>query len=364
MREIGSEFWLDNIPTEYIVKTLNWCNIGEERILVFSGRTAIDYILEDMPKDVQSVYMPSYCCYSMIQPFLDREIHIDFYDVICDDDGLKYTIDYEKSCDIFVATSYFGFSSTTMDLAIGTFSNKGVTVIEDITHRLLSDQAYCNKADYNVASLRKWFAIPSGGLAIKQRGTFKEQQLKSVPQWIETKIVAMRKKAVYLLCRNKGDYSIQEDNKQTFLNLFSEFNDRLQHNYKGIEIDGLSKHLLFITDIAAVKKRRRDNAHFLYEAFSKHQFVKPLINGTNFTIDCPLFFPVRVNPEARDAMRNYLINNQIYCAIHWPIPNESQLNYRTKRVYDEELSLVCDQRYDIDDMARIVHVIDEFWSIS
>jgi hypothetical protein len=60
----------------------------------------------------RAVYMPSYCCESMLQPFIDRDIKIHFYSVIPDDSGIKYLIDYKKDFDIFFATSYFGYSSS------------------------------------------------------------------------------------------------------------------------------------------------------------------------------------------------------------------------------------------------------------
>ena len=54
--------------------------------------------------------------------------------------------------------------------------NRGVIVIEDITHRLLSNEMRCKEADYCIASIRKWFAVPSGGVAIKQKGSFSKKQ--------------------------------------------------------------------------------------------------------------------------------------------------------------------------------------------
>ena len=56
----------------------------------------------------------------------------------------------------------------------------------------------------------------------------------------------------------------------------------------------------------------------------------------------------------RDVIRKKLIDNKIYCPVHWPKPMGCNSN-----IYDMELSLVCDQRYDIDDMKRIVSVIND-----
>ena len=71
-------------------------------------------------------------------------------------------------------------------------------------------------------------------------------------------------------------------------------------------------------------------------------------------MDCPLFVPIVIAKEKRNAIRKKLIDNQIYCPVHWPHPNaECQSN-----LYEMELSLVCDQRYNGDDMKRIVEVLN------
>ena len=87
MREIGSEFWLKDIPTQHIEDLPQWLNVGDDRQFLLSGRTAIDFVLEDISQDISCVYMPSYCCESILQPFVDKEIHIEFYDVVISDKG-------------------------------------------------------------------------------------------------------------------------------------------------------------------------------------------------------------------------------------------------------------------------------------
>lgn len=55
------------------------------------------------------------------------------------------------------------------------------------------------------------------------------------------------------------------------------------------------------------------------------------------------------------------MSNNIYCPIHWPIPERIMLNNETRQVYEEELSLICDQRYGNNDMLRIAKVINDFF---
>ena len=105
MSEIGSEFYLYDTSKKYIKQLPNWLEVGDDQILLLSGRTAIDYVLEDIPRGIKNVYMPSYCCESMLQPFLEKNIYIYYYDVIFHDNTIEYSIDYEIPCDIFFATS-------------------------------------------------------------------------------------------------------------------------------------------------------------------------------------------------------------------------------------------------------------------
>ena len=204
MREIGSEFWLEysdeNLPEEVGSPFF----LGDDNAYVLSGRTAIDFVLDDIAQPVRSVYMPSYCCDSMLQPFVDRDTELYFYDVISSSVGLEYVVDHDKDVDLFFATSYFGYGCTTMDAHVETFKSRNIVVIEDITHRLLCERSHCKSADYLVSSLRKWFPIPSGGLAVKMNGRFRSRDLAPPPvELLSKKVRAMRKKAEYYQKRQK-----------------------------------------------------------------------------------------------------------------------------------------------------------------
>ena len=72
--EIGSEF--HKIPFEE-GEGFEYPIPGQ---LVFSGRTAIETVLKELPK-AKKALLPSYCCESMIQPFLNAGIEIEFYPV-------------------------------------------------------------------------------------------------------------------------------------------------------------------------------------------------------------------------------------------------------------------------------------------
>lgn len=367
MKEIGSEFWIEKdsveenkIPIDISSVLDGILNIGDDQLLLFTGRTAIDYVLEDISRPVGTVYMPSYCCESMLQPFIDRNIKIHFYSVISDDSGIKYLIDYKKDIDIFFATSYFGYSQSVMDSIIDTFRKRDVVIIEDITHRLLSEQNHCIKADYLIASLRKWFPLPSGGLAVKMNGHLKKDNITSPPaKLISKKLDAMNQKAKYM-AYNSCEEKYKQALKNSFLAMFSEFNSNIKQNYKNAGIDSISKNLLTKIDVANIKRKRRQNSQYLHKEMKGLKYIRFLFNEVDLEKDCSLFVPIMVESSVRESLKNYLISKDIFCPVHWPIPRGHRLTTHTEKLYKQELSLICDQRYDYKDMKRIIEVVEEF----
>ena len=81
--EIGSYFWLDGEKKILSAGGLNWLPSVEDSTFTFSGRNAIDVALRDIlnNKSINRVLAPSYCCVSMLQPFIDRGIRVEFYNV-------------------------------------------------------------------------------------------------------------------------------------------------------------------------------------------------------------------------------------------------------------------------------------------
>ena len=302
--------------------------------------------------------MPSYCCDSMLQPFVERGIELYFYDVLFSDTGLEYVIDHDKEVDIFFAISYFGFQCTTMDEHIESFKNKNIVVIEDITHRILCEQSHSRNADYLICSLRKWFPIPSGGLAVKINGFFENTDLIPPPtKLVSKKIQAMKKKAEYIKSAKKPN---DELDKRRFLELYHQFNQSLYRNYDRQKMDDVSLGILSEIDIPGVQAKRRQNAKYIYDNIKKFTCVQPLISKPDLHEDCPLFVPILIRFNQRDNLREYLSRNNVFCPIHWPVSERVVLNHRGRALYEKELSLICDQRYSSAELERLLCLLGEF----
>jgi hypothetical protein len=85
-----------------------------------------------------------------------------------------------------------------------------------------------------------------------------------------------------------------------------------------------------------------------------------MVETINISVnDTPLFVPIFIKNGQRDELQNYLSKYDVYCPIHWPVPDA----YRSIRnyLYESGISLVCDQRYAIDDMRYVARLIKEFF---
>lgn len=334
VNEIGSEFWIESVPDNLLTE--------RDGVYCLSGRTAIDLILQDIlrKRTVRSVAMPGWCCDSMVSPFVAYGIEVRFYD-IC------HTEITEQFCeDVFYLTNYFGYENTLPLDVIKKVKEKGAVIIYDRTHSfLLDDTCYCELADYNFASIRKWMGVVGGALV---EGLKDSPHLRDCP-YLQGKEIAMRDKYHYL----QGDNSIVKDK---FLAVFREFGHRLVEDYCNYAMDDLSYTLYKHTYQQMMKQQRRENAAYIHEHLKGVRFLYELTDAA-----APLFVPVLFeNKEQRDYVRKKMIEQQIYCPVHWPQPTGIPAEFVVNDIVGRELSLICDQRYGLNDIKQEIETIKLF----
>lgn len=298
-----------------------------------SGRSALHAVITDIQRTrpLQSVGMPSWCCESMIQPFLENNVSVYFYPVTYKKNG-GVERDYSAlpHCDALFVIDYFGYRDFQL---VPNFTGP---VICDMTHSIFSGVP--TEADYVFGSLRKWAGFWTGGFAWKKNG----QKLEAHNQDRAEKFVELRKKAM----EEKAQYMCGEKREKVYLDFFAECGRQLNMTCFGAADPrdvAAARHL----DIEYMRKRRRENAQFLMDRLGEYVVFPALQEG-----DCPLFVPVRVPKEKRLLLRKQLIEQEIYCPMHWPLSEHHQVQDATREIYDTEMSLVCDQRYSIADMER------------
>lgn len=324
-REIGSEFW--DVPLQ---KTEN--NIFPPDTQWFiSGRSALTAIIRDIKSKrvVHTVAMPSWCCNTIIKPFVDAGIEVHFYPVIWQNELRQETDD---KCDILFVADYFGYKSRML------YSHP--CVIHDITHSLFSLKNIGEK--YSFGSLRKWCGVKTGGYAFGVGPDFDGTD----KEYVKLRKSAMRKKDLYISGKIED---------KDYLNVYAEAEERLDKMVGVYHADLDDVKTVRYLDSDYIRTRRRDNSKILMEAFRDWLIFQDLNSD-----DCPLFVPVLIPRGKRDQLRRHLIKNEIYCPVHWPISDYHKLTEAERFIYENELSLVCDQRYSCQDMERLVDVVKAF----
>lgn len=343
MFEIGSEFWNSNPKEDNVCYFL-------------SGRTALEYIIRDilLTRTVNSALLPAFCCESVIEPFVRNNIDVRFYQVHFDNKlGFTFDIPKAQSNEIFFFMKYFGFEKIDLEPS---YINQWDVIIEDKTHSYLSNVENEEiEVDYSFTSFRKWTGLTGIANAIKYKNVFVcDREQKNL-----FKYDSIRKEASKL----KEEYILKKDtDKKKYLRLFEQAEEILESDYVGCIPNHETFEKFLNVDWDFVSHKRRENAKFLISGLKRIKDIELPYDRVEEN-DVPLFVPIVVKGGKRDELRRHLINNNIYCPIHWPISElHKNVDLQSQQLYSNILSLVCDQRYNIDDMDNQITVISKYFS--
>ena len=332
-QEIGSEFW--DIPIGVEQNHL----FSERTKWFLSGRTALRYILKNIKKThlCRTASLPSWCCDSMIRPFLEEGYQVSFYSVYWKHNELHMDIKDSIQSDVTLLMDYFGFiREYNIDK-----KSCGI-IIRDVTHSLFSMKD--KTADYYFGSLRKWAGFYTGGFAWSDK-----EWMECVIGELDERYVNMRKMAM----EAKFDYINQRSMDKSYLSAFRKAEEYLEQSKDICPASYEDMSFARYIDVSLVRKKRRENAQILLDNLEEYIIFKDIQAE-----ECPMFVPILV--ENRDDLRNYLIAHDIYCPVHWPISECHKLTEKERYIYEHELSLVCDQRYHSEAMIRMIETIQKF----
>lgn len=340
--EIGSEFSTNSAiygQNEYFELS----NYSKRYVL--SGRTGLHLIAEEVKEKVSTIALPDYCCGSMIAPFIKQGFHLSFYKAFD-----LHNVMLDKEVQAVLVMDYFGFlSKETLDFTLRCKEEKKVVIV-DATQTAFSHFKTYDLADYIVVSYRKWLDSLCAVVYSKNGFHISENSMEH-PSYIETWRTAASLKENYL----KGLF----DNKQEFLTLFTSANHALDLDYAGYKANEAEISVMRMADSLFIRKTRRENAKYLIDEIKKLSeiFEVQLMFDEMRMEDCPLVVPILVNEKKRSVIRNELIKNNIYCPIHWPI--DQRYPYHVTLYHQKELSLICDQRYSLEEMKRQILILSQ-----
>ena len=101
-----------------------------------------------------------------------------------------------------------------------------------------------------------------------------------------------------------------------------------------------------------IKSKRMENASFLHDELEKLG-IKHTYNPESV----PLFIPVFLGN--RSEVRKKMFSNNIFTPVHWPYESDKLNGTIKNQLYETEISLICDQRYSLEDMKRQIEVLEK-----
>lgn len=349
--EIGSEFWTGSTPLDSSgVKQL--LPVGQMDIrYTLCGRTALELVLRDafLEHPVKKVYLPAYCCHTMIEPFVAKGVEVVFYDVYFTDTGIDCAFREDNDCDMVFLMDYFGFrDGRTVQRAFNQRA-RGKRVIYDATHSVFCMGIDYSSFDYVFGSFRKWFGV-NAGFCAKKNTWIHFPDLEVNRRYTQIRNAAFDQKRQYIAGK-----PVEKD---VFLRAFSWAEEQLETDYLAYGPDKESVKILELINVDFARQKRRENANFIIERIT--EMNSPLVCSPYGAIgegDCPLFVPLQVKAEHRAELRKKLIENKIYFPVHWPLSPLHHIDDISWDIYETELSFVCDQRYDKNHIIRAIETV-------
>ena len=351
--ELGSEYSLSiselDVKENNVFKYLNEYNAE----YFDTGRSALKAILAMLSQTSGTILVPEYMCESVIKCYaIDKVVFYKIRDDFgIDEDDLMRKID--ASVSILFVMNYFGAvnSNTILKKIREAAEVFHFIVIEDVTHSLFSSKA--SIGDYMVASLRKWLPVPGLGVVYSKKNIPIEIDCSRYNKSRDNeKISAMILKNMYI--------SGQLDCNSTYREIFADCEMRIDNQKEISAASDLSVFIAKCFDVNDIINKRRNNYSYLKGRLLGTEFAP--VNKIDIETEVPFTYVIKLaDKEKRDSLRKYLIDNRIYCAVHWPTDGICE-NERVGHVNNAKtlLSLPIDQRYGSAEMNHLLNVILSF----
>lgn len=357
-REIGSNFWFapEDIESKgsIILNPEMFGCYGTDYVWLSSCRSAISLVIEEIerrnPNVRKIVCLPAFTCHTVYQPFMSKGYNVVMLPVeedlaISSNKAIKIIEDVKPGMVLF--HKFFGFDTLSeANSIIESVHRIGGVLIEDLTQSMYSNIERL-PADYFVGSIRKWCGVVDGGFAVCKEGLFPVH-----PTTIDTKLEEVTQKASELKYRYMCGENID---KTEFLTKYSEAKDFIDNQIIKYSLSPLSQIIQSNLDVDALSERRRKNFEFLLHGINGIEDIRPLFTSINSNV-VPLYFPIIC--KDRTKLQKLLAENEIYAPIIWPKEEDCPpINAEAEFLYDNMLCIPIDQRYDQDDMVRIIDTI-------
>ncbi|MEZ0317543.1 MAG: hypothetical protein ACAH10_11685 [Methylophilaceae bacterium] len=295
------------------------------------------------------VWLPAYGCESISQAFLQAGYQIEYYSVGIDLLGIPSAMPKAVLGDTVLFIHYFGHLNKMMLKHTPLYREEGVWVIEDFVQAGLM-KAPLMSGDFAITSYRKLLSSPDGAILASKipidNLTKAVDIAPSDEAFVSAKVVAK------IIRANNG-------NAKDFLSLIESAEGSLSNSIVPRHMSWLSQWIVSRLDISFIAAKRRENWIALFAELQQLRlkgFITPLF-GFLDEVEVPLGMPVKVMNGKRDALRDYLVQRNIFCPIHWDmsfLPNKKQFLVEVQ-LSSSLLTLPIDQRMTSE---HIQHMMD------
>ncbi len=330
---IGGEFEINPNATRGILQE------QENMYYYSSGRAALYQILKSIPSNKKHIWLPDYLCATIVKSVASAGFSYSFYELnnSFETEPIALSEAGFKDGDAILLINYFGLQHLQSVTSRIRKEFPTAIIIEDDVQAFFEFNERPNPdADYRYTSLRKTFPVTDGAPVFTK---YPMPKVSGVNSFAPLKLEASYMKF------NRD--SLKNDNE--YLALFKQGNDLIDSNLNST-ISKESKAIYAGSDLSEVKRKRRANADYILAALSNMgiQTILPVPDDA-----IPLFVPIWL--EKRDEVRKRLFEQEVFCPVHWP--TEGIELKRGNEMFKHELSVICDQRYNMDDMCKIINCI-------
>ena len=347
-RRIGGEFELNCADLEFDTTAspvLPSFGAPQETWLD-TGRSALAVIARHLAHTAEesTVWLPAYCCESIVAPFLRKSLRVRFYSV---GERLDRIDAAPSSGDTLLFIHYFGCRNRTALRRVEEFRAGEVRVIEDCVQAALTT-GIGTYGDHALTSLRKLLPQPDGAM-LASRETIAVDADTADEAFVSARVVGKLRRGA-------------DARPEGFLPLFERSEARLADDLPRT-MSWISHQLLRCSDLPMVAARRAANFATLRQGLVD---IAPRIGIVPFLPrldvgEVPIGFPIVVRGGRRDALRRYLAGRAIFCPIHWDLAHLTGAAFTEERTLSASmLTLPIDQRYDEQDMATILGSLSKF----
>lgn len=300
--------------------------LHKNAVYLNSGRHALEYILLGL-QNVKCLWIPYFTCDVVLQPLQKLNIPYKFYRINTDLELVEHL--ELGDGEYLLYTNYYGIKDAYCNQIAEKYGNRAII---DNAQALFCKSIVGTNQFY---SPRKFLGMPDGGMAVTNFPNTDNQL--PVDQSFD-RCSHLLKRLELIPAEGYSDF--KENSKKIAVAPLSRMSE-------------ISRKIFKSADLEFIKKRRRENFETLHKGLGDSNRLNiPSLDS----FECPLVYPYWSDDV---ELKKNLIENNIFVATYWP--NVFEWCKPDDLEYNLASNVVCipiDQRYEIEDMDRIVKEIE------